>query len=100
MFIALVIVAIRTSPAWLTTWSTLKLATSNRNAERIKELEAQVKACQETIEGLRKQRNHEQLVIMRAIVGMSSDPQVKQQLELLEAMEISLKKGAQDGNGK
>jgi hypothetical protein len=31
---------------------------------------------------------------------MSSDPQVKQQLELLEAMEISLKKGAHNENGK
>lgn len=107
-FIAVLIVALRTSPAWLTTWSTMRLARSNANAERIKHLEEQVRECRKEcddqtatlrneIHGLRQQRNHEQLVIMRAIVNMSNDPAVKQQLELLEAMEISLNRGEDRG---
>lgn len=110
----LTIFLIRTSPAWYTTWSTLRLAKSNQNAERIKDLEQQIIDCRrdcdeqtnelrKEIQGLRQQRNSEQLVIMRAIVGMSGDPAVKQQLELLEAMEVSLarngkRKAAEDGS--
>jgi hypothetical protein len=100
LFIVFAIAVIKTSPQWLTTWSALRLAKSNRNSSRIKDLEEQVRVCREEcdrdrrnfrieIEGLRKQRNTEQLAIMRAIVRMSSDPEVKRQLELLEGIEIS-----------
>lgn len=108
MFVLLGIAIVRTSPQWLTTWSTLRLAKSNANAERIKVLEQQVRDCiaecsahtrqlQDKIQGLQSQRNAEQLVVMRAIVGMSNDPAVKRQLELLEAMEISLARAKREG---
>lgn len=111
LFIVLCIAVVRTSPQWLTVWSSLRLARSNRNRDRIQELEAEVHRChhecqekigalQEVIQGLREQRNAEQLAIMRAIVRMSDDPAVKQQLQLLESMEASLAprilKGAED----
>jgi hypothetical protein len=110
-FVLLLIFVVRTSPAWLTTWSSLRLAKSQRNTDRIKELEKQVKDCraecdaqtrelQDQIQGLRQQRNTEQLVIMRAIVSMSGDPAVKQQLELLEAMEISLASSRRAAEGE
>lgn len=111
IFILLCVAVVRTSPAWLTTWAQLRLAKSNENAQRIANLEQQVldciKDCDEhkkqahkEIQGLRTQRNAEQLVIMRAIVSMSNDPVVKQQLELLEAMEVSLKQGAQNNGSE
>jgi len=109
-FVLLLILAVKTSPAWLTTWSTMRLAKSNANAERIAALERQVKECRDEcaaqerrlldqIHGLRTQRNTEQLAIMRAIVRMSGDPMVKQQLELLEAMEIEFTQQEEDKDG-
>lgn len=103
VFVLLAIIAVRTSPQWLETWSRLKLAKEQRVASRITELEGRLADCEircteekrelrDEIEGLRRQRNAEQLVIMRAIVDMSNDPAVKQQLALLEAVEISLGK--------
>jgi membrane protein insertase Oxa1/YidC/SpoIIIJ len=108
VFFMVLVIAIRTSPQWLDTWSKMKLAKAQRVAGRINELEARLAACEKEcaererslhneIQGLRQQRNAEQLVIMRAIVSMSGDPQVKQQLELLEAMEIGLKAGLEEG---
>lgn len=101
LFLLFAIAVVRTSPQWLTTWVTLRLARSNRNADRIKELEGQVRECRtecdqkiETlhneIHGLRTQRNAEQAIIMRAILRTSNDPDVRKRLELLEAMEASL----------
>lgn len=97
----LLIAVVRTSPNWLETWAKLRLARSNRNKERIEELELQVRECreqcdretqalQQQIHGIREQRLAEQLSMMRAIVRMSGDPEVKKQLDLLEAMQISL----------
>lgn len=106
MFIVLAIAMVRTSPAWVQAWSAWKIAASNRNRSRIRELEQQVHDCHKECEtkiavltmelhSMRAQRNAEQLSIMRAIVRMSGDPAVKQQLDLLEAIEIqAAEKGA------
>lgn len=98
MFILLAIAVVRTSPQWLSTYSSMRLAASNRNRDRIRELEEEVhrchRECEERIgkvgkelQGMRDQRVTEQLALMRAVVRMSGDPQVKQQLELLEAIQ-------------
>lgn len=110
LVLLLAIAVVRTSPQWLSTWSTMRLAASNHNRDRIKDLEDEVHRChreceeriqilQDIVQGLREQRNAEQLAIMRAIVRMSGDPQVKHQLDLLESMEVKLEpilKGADD----
>lgn len=101
VLIVLAIAVVRTSPQWLTTWVTWRLARSNRNRDRIIELEGQVKACRDECDekidklhteifGLRTQRNASDAVIMRAILRTSNDPDVRRRLELLEAMEASL----------
>lgn len=48
------------------------------------------KDLQEELHGMQKQRLAEQGAIMRAIVRMSGDPEVKKQLELLETMEATM----------
>lgn len=101
LFFLLAIAVIRTSPHWLETWSAMRLARSNRNAERIRELEMQVKECRVECDtkiaslhselfAMRTQRNQEQAVIMKAILRTSNDPEVRKRLDLLEAMEASL----------
>lgn len=101
MFLLLLIAVIRTSPQWLSTWASLKVARSNRNRERIIELEKQVHECQreceehkkylrEEINGLKQQRLAEQATIMRAILRMSNDPEVERQLHLLETIQATL----------
>jgi hypothetical protein len=82
---------------------------------RIDVLRQEVKDCRELcdedtgklkeeIHGLRTQRLAEQATLMRAILRTSNDPEVRKQLEILEAMQASLAvaavsyKGADDGN--
>jgi len=63
-------------------------------AARIESLKDDHERCTSDLEnlrtelhGMRQQRTDEQLAIMRAIVRMSNDPDVKRQLDLLESME-------------
>jgi hypothetical protein len=101
------IAVVRTSPQWFETWVQARREWHDRHGRRIKDLEEQLAECRREcdeqreihrteIDGLRKQRNSEQLAIMRAIVRMSGDPAVKQQLTLLEAMEEGLAQAAEE----
>lgn len=63
-------------------------------AARIEKLKDDHEQCTQDLDqlrnelhGMRQQRIDEQLAIMRAIVRMSNDPDVKRQLALLESME-------------
>jgi hypothetical protein len=101
VFFLLIIVAIRTSPKWLEVWSAMKIARSNRNAARIRELEEKLNnchtECQEKITGLhnelyamRTQRNSEQAGIIRAILQTVDDPALRKQLNMLESVQKGL----------
>lgn len=101
VLVVLAIAVVKTSPQWLTTWVTWRLARSNRNRDRIIDLESQVRECRTECDekiaklhnevfGLRTQRNASDAVIMRAILRTSNDPDVRKRLELLEAMEATL----------
>lgn len=98
MVILLLIAVVRTSPQWLATVAAARTARSNRNAERITDLEAEIKKCREDcdretellrqhIHGMERQRNSEQRAIVRAILQTISDPSVKKQLEMLESIQ-------------
>jgi hypothetical protein len=102
LFFVLLIAVIRTSPHWLETWSAMRVARTNRNADRIRELEGQVRECRaecdekigrlhNEIYGLRTQRNAEQAALLRAILRTIDNPELRKQLELLESLEIGLR---------
>jgi hypothetical protein len=101
LFFLLLIAVVRTSPQWISAWVKMRLVRSNQNAERIRELVQQVRECRtecdEKIEalqleiyGIRTQRVSEQIALMRAILRTVESPELRKQLELLEAMQISL----------
>jgi hypothetical protein len=102
LFLVLCIAVVRTSPHWLETWSAMRVARSNRNAERIRELETQVRSCRaecdekianlhNEIYGLRTQRNAEQAGMLRAILSTIDSPALRKQLDLIESLEIGLR---------
>lgn len=96
MLVALVALAVRTSPAWLTTWSAMRLAKSNANAARIAELEKQVKQCYdecsdvkrehaESLNTLREEHNEAMRLMNERLLGEQRQ-RIQEQVSLISAI--------------
>jgi hypothetical protein len=110
LLVIVLVTLIKTWPIIQKQLGDVMLAREGRYGARITHLESELKKCHEectekidklnnTIYGMRKQDFAKQHAIMRAIVRMSNDPDVKQQLVLLEAMEVSASREVTEING-
>lgn len=97
----LAVVVVRTSPQWLTVWSTLKLARQERVAARITELETSVRECREEcdrqtdslhqkLRNEAEQRVQSEISLVSTLVQIVDAPQLRAILTALESRKTIL----------